>query len=305
MPSSAPSNHHYVPRYYLRNFGIPAQGGKKPVWIAAYDRKHGVSNERKAIRSVASETDFYMLDPALTQDPYVLETGFFGDVDKMGSELLRGIINENAIPQELQPRLREHLAVQVVRTKWFREYVRERAPKVWKMEQVMKMAAKGPPTGLTDALRDVYWKELEKQITSGWDPLGGRNEVIDLTIGRFNTFRAGLEQFTCYQLVWFNHPAFLTSDNPIVLRHDGSGVLNSPMHLGLNESSELWYPITPQIGILLTRFQLDVRRVVTVEIPRVLELNTAVARMSHRWVLWKPGSVAPQFVELPPPAKES
>ena len=299
MSTPDPSNHHYVPRYYLRTFGVPDKPNAKPAWVSAYDRRFG-SIRKKAIKSIASERDFYTLDVPSGQDPYILEKKFFGNVDTLGSQLISSILTKREIVPEQKPRLREHLAVQVVRTKWFRDYVREQAPKAWQTQEAMKMAAAGPPDYFTESQKQVYRDLVEKMPTEGWSILQDPNVVTMLPIGRYYTFRDGLEQFSDYRLAWIPYSGFLTSDNPILLRHARSGLLGSPMNIGLNEASELWYPLSPQFALRMAKEHAGWETTLLPKIPEVLELNTAVAKISQRWTIWNPDSVAKEFVELPP-----
>ena len=299
MSNTDPANQHYVPRYYLRKFGIPDKHGGKAVFVSAYDRHFGTTKQKKAIRSVASETDFYTLDPASTSDPYILETYFFGNVDKLGSRLVNCIITARTVSADLRPHIREHLAVQIVRTKWFREYVRERAPKAWQTEETMRMAAAGPPDHLTERQKEIFWRLLSEMPTSDWNVLKDPNALLMLTIERFQKFREGLEQFNDYRLAWISYSGFLTSDNPILLRHAQSGFLGSPMNIGLNEASELWYPLSPQFSLRLCRDYSGWETSILPDYQNVLELNTAMAASSYRWTVWKPHTSAGQFVQLP------
>ena len=189
---------------YLRNFGVPDEPGGKAAWVSAYDRQFGSTQKKKSIRSIASERDFYTLDVSTGQDPYVLERQFFGNVDSLGSQLITRILTGRAIAHVDKPRIREHLAVQVVRTKWFREYVRERAPKVWQTQEAMMMAAAGPPEDLTEKQKEIWWNLVEEIPTAGWSFLQDPNAVTMLPIGRYHTFRDGLEQFNSYSLAWIS-----------------------------------------------------------------------------------------------------
>ena len=301
MPDDQPGNHHFVPQYYLRNFAIPSQPGKRPVFIDAYDRQHRHTERKRAIKSVASEIDFYRLPVPVDNDPFFLERGFFQKVDQLGSELLADIATATRILPGNRARLREHLAVQIVRTKWFREYVRRNAPKSQNPELAMQFAAAGPPPNSTPIEEQSSWQEIEEIITAGWDALQSPNALIALPLARFPTIRRGLERFTTYQLAYITYPGFLTSDNPIVLRNAQSGFFGAPLNVGLHDASELWYPINPQLALCVSRIPAFGSQVLQLEYPQVLELNNAVARASYRWVLWKPGTVAEQFVSLPPP----
>lgn len=300
MPNEDPANHHFVPRYYLRSFATPSKPGKRPVWIDAYDRKFGVITRKKTIKRVASERDFYTLPVPVDDDPFFLERSFFHNVDQKGRELLNDIVTRKRILLEQRAHLREHLAVQIVRTKWFREYVRQNVPKSQNPKLAMQFAAAGPPPQSTKQEKEAFWRETESMITAGWDALQSPNALVALPLSRFPTFRRGLEQFTAYQLAHISYAGLLTSDNPIVLRQAGSRFLENPMRIGLNQASELWYPLNPQLALKISREPASWPAVLTLEIPQVLELNNAVARASHRWILWKPDSIAEQFVSLPP-----
>ena len=303
MPGSEPTNHHYVPRYYLRNFGVPDRPGGKAAWVSAYDRQFGHTHKRKSIRTVASEPDFYTLDVPAGQDPYALEKQFFGNVDTLGSQLITRILSQGTVSYIDRSQLREHLAVQIVRTKWFRDYVREQAPKVWQTQEAMRMASAGPPDHLTENQKEIWWKLVEEMPSEGWDILQDPNAVTMIPIGRFQKFRDGLEQFNSYSLAWLPDSLFLTSDNPILLRHMQSGFLGSPMHIGLNEASELWYPLSPQFSLSLSREMSAGTTTIHLDYQRVIELNNALAANSHRWTIWKPDTSAGQSFQ--PPASDS
>ncbi len=302
MADDQPENHHFVPRYYLRHFAIPSRPGKRPVFIDAYDRQYGTTKRKKAIKGVASERDFYTLPIPVDDDPFFLERGFFQKVDQLGSEMLHDIVTARRILPEQRARLREHLAVQIVRTKWFREYALHNVPKSQNPKLAMRFADAGPPPESTKQEKETFWQETESMITAGWDDaLQGPNAIIAMPLGRFPTIRRELEKFATYQLTWFPHTGLLTSDNPIVFRHKESGFLGNPIHIGINNASELWYPITPQIALRLSREPEFSLQNMSLQIPQVLEINNAVARASYRSVLWKPNTIAEHFVSLPPP----
>ena len=268
----------------------------------SYDRTTGYPPRRRSIRGICGARDFYTRQTVSGEADYKLESDYFKKKDAAGDSLLSAILDNRSIPHSLVPRVPEHIAIQIVRTKWFRDYVYEKAPESWRTKLPIERAAAGPPPSLSGEEIEDFWDEVAAMPSEGWEVLDDENAIVDLPLGRSKTIEQYLlREFesTNFTIVWLPNREFVTSDNPVLLRDRNSSDFGTVMKIGLKNAVEIWFPLDPHHALLITRLNAQAPTIIGIPDSQLLKINTALAYGSDRWTIWRPDSVARQFVNLP------
>lgn len=292
---------HYLPQFHLRRFGVPQREGGKPCWVSAHDRATGFINERTGLRAIAGAKNFYTVDAPPGYDPDVLEHGLLAQADSSTAQLTSKIIRQRMVAPEDRRELTTFFALQHVRTAWFRDHVRRNLEEFSRREGVIRLAAAGPPSGTSEAQRSLFWAHLENIATGQASPVNSRNDILDLQLGRIQPIRDELRREWAFVFVSLPYDGFVTSDNPITLQHAVTGLFGPIDVVGLHNVVEVWFPVSPCHAILATRDLAAGPAWIDLDPRVVFDINTALHYASYRHTIWKPGSLARQFVRLLPP----
>lgn len=289
---------HYVPQYHLRRFAIPQRPGGKPCWVSAHDRDTGITRTQAGLRSIAGAKNFYTADVPQGHDPNVLEHGLLSQADSSTSQLISRIIKNRAVPPEDYRELTAWFALQHVRTAWFRRHVHRGLEEFSRCEGVLRLAAGGPPPGMTTWQRELFWSHLLNVASGAASPINGKNDILSLQLGRVQPIRDELRRDWTFVFVSLPYEGFVTSDNPITVRSAFSRAFGPINVIGLHNAAEVWFPVSPCHAILVTRDLSAGPAWVGLDPEDVFRINTALHDASYRHTVWKPGSVAEQFLRL-------
>ena len=296
MQRNAPRRQHYVPQWYLRRFRDPsAKAGQH--YVAVYDRRNDTQHERMAIKNVAVETDLYTMSAVKPADAYKVEE-LLARRDELDFHLTGRILKQGEVDRDDIPEVKQFIAFQYFRTRWFREMLRSD----YRSEQprlAAELAEVGPPPAWPADQQAEFWQAVEELKRGEWVAPDGDDGLLELQFSVYESFLAGLDLFGGFAVVLLSEAAFVTSDNPIVVRHLETSQWGTVMEIGLANTTELWVPLGPRHALLLTRSIPRCPMLVGLPIPQVLSINNALMQASDRWTIWQPGSAADQFLDLP------
>ena len=292
---------HYLPQFHLRRFAVPQREGGKPCWVSAHDRATGFINERTGLRAIAGAKNFYTVDAPPGYDPDVIEHGLLAQADSSTAELMSKIIQRRMVTPEDRRELTAFFALQHIRTAWYRDHVLRHLEEFSRQEGVMRLAADGPPSGVSEAQRSSFWTHLVGIATGRVSPTNGRNDILELQLGGLQPIRDELRREWTFVFVSLPYDGFVTSDNPITLRQAVTGQFGPINVVGLHNAVEVWFPLSPCHAILVTRDLAAGPAWIDLNARVVFDINTALHDASYRHTIWKPGSLARQFVRLLPP----
>ena len=296
MQRNAPRRQHYVPQWYLRRFRDPsAKAGQH--YVAAYDQRSKTQHERMTVKNVAVEADLYTMSAVEPADTYRIEE-LLARRDEFDFHLTERILKQGKVDRDDLPEVKQFIAVQYFRTRWFREVVRSG----YRSEQprlAAELTKEGLPPKLPADQQAEFWQSVEELERGEWVSPRGDDDLLELQFGAHDSFFAGLDLFRGFAVVWLPDASFVTSDNPIVVRHIETPQWDTVMTIGLGHAAELWFPLGPRHALLLTRSIPGCPMLVGLPIPQVLSINNALMRASDRWTIWQPGSAADQFLDLP------
>jgi hypothetical protein len=249
--------HHYIPRRYLQNFGVPGTPGE--VWIC--DKKTGNARQA-AIKAVAQEAGYY--------SPQV-EEQLNTRIEVPGNRVIDKLLRAKPICEEERLDLCVYIATMLKRVPHRRkkayalipstvEDTKQRLP-----ERLAELAARrglplaDPEQALTEAnrvLEDIFTsvpKPIEDYIRTPWPT---QNMVIAI--------------FTMNWLVVKAPPTgfFITSDNPAVF-NEAAGLAT--------EQAELIFPLSP-------RFALHGNRQPGLHNLGAATANEELTREMNRWI---------------------
>ena len=296
MQRNAPRRQHYVPQWYLRRFRDPsAKAGQH--YVAAYDQKSNTQHERMAIKNVAVEADLYTMSAARAADAYKVEE-LLARRDELDFHLTERILKQGKVDRDDIPEVKQFIAFQYFRTRWFREMLRSD----YRSEQprlAAELAEVGPPPAWPADQQAEFWQSVEDLKGGEWVAPYGEDGLLELQFSVYGDFFASLEQFRGCAVVWLLDASFVTSDNPIVVWQYATSLWGTIMDIGLYGADEIWAPLGPRHALLLTRSILRCPMLVGLPIHQVRSVNNALMQASDRWTIWQPGSAADQFLDLP------
>ena len=102
-----------------------------------------------------------------------------------------------------------------------------------------------------------------------------------------------------YVIAYTPEPRLVTSDVPVVARSGLADFFGVIPEVGLANASELWMPFDPHHALLLTRDRSCPIWIGNIAPSTIRLWNHAIADASNRWTIWRPNSVARQYVNLP------
>jgi len=254
---------HYVPRYYLKGFS--QDDGKR---ICVYDK-----NEWRCfttqVKSIANETDFYSPE---------VEEYLANSIEAPANDVLKKIRDRTGISTDDKQVLSAYMTCMIKRVPKGRERLNDLAPgtaeKVaTKVDEILNMAAGKQPERFEfiqkrraeiQQIIDKYAKEPPKEI---W--------LINMPPEKSPRVLAALSRMTWRFLTFDEHPAFLTSDNPVFYF--------TSMGIGKPES-EVTFPISSHIALWAT-WRLDLKEGYFQTSPQVVkELNRRTSSVATRYV---------------------
>lgn len=296
MQRNAPRRQHYVPQWYLRRFRDPTSKAGRD-YVAAYDQRSKTQHERMAIKNVAVEADLYTMSAVRAADAYKVEE-LLARRDELDFHLTERILKQGKVDRDDIPEVKQFIAFQYFRTRWFREMLRSD----YRSEQprlAAELAKAGPPPAWPADQQAEFWQAVEELRRGEWVAPDGEDGLLELQFSVYESFLAGLDLFGGFTVVLLSDAAFVTSDNPIVVRHLETSQWGTVMEIGLAHTVELWVPLSPRHALLLTRSIPRCPMLVNLLIPQVRSINNALMQVSDRWTIWQPGSAADQFLDLP------
>lgn len=297
MGQPKPKRQHYVPQWHLRRFRDPsAKAGQH--YVAAYDRQTNVQHQRIAVTNVAAEAGFYTMRFVNPTDTYKIEE-LLALRDESDSKLTARILERGKVADDDISEVKQLLAIQHFRTRWFRERLR----KTYRNEEQPKLAAEliaeGPPPDWSDEDKAEFWGSVDQLKNGEWDSPRGEDDLLALQFGVDDTFLAELDLFRGFVLVVLINEAFVTSDNPIVAQRMWFPEWGPIMDIGLAHAGVLWFPLAPRRALMISRLPQATPTQIGLPVPQIRAINNALMRASDRWTIWQPGSPADQFLDLP------
>lgn len=296
MQRNAPKRQHYVPQWYLRRFRDPTSKAGRD-YVAAYDQRSKTQHGRMTIKNVAVETDIYTMSAVKAADAYKVEE-LLARRDELDFHLTERILKEGKVDHDDIPEVKQFIACQYFRTRWFREVVRSG----YRGEQprlAAELTKEGPPPTWPADQQAEFWQAVEELERGEWVSPRGDDDLLELQFSAHDSFLAGLDPFRGFAVVWVPDASFVTSDNPIVARHIETTQWDTVMKIGLGHAAELWVPLGPRHALLLTHSILSCPMLVNLSTSQVRSINNALMCASDRWTIWQPGSAADQFLDLP------
>ncbi len=296
MQRNAPRRQHYVPQWYLRRFRDPTSKAGRD-YVAAYDQRSKTQHERMAVKNVAVEADLYTMSAVEPADAYKVEE-LLARRDELDFHLTERILKQGRVDRDDIPEVKQFIAFQYFRTRWFREMLRSD----YRSEQprlAAELAELGPPPAWPADQQAKFWQSVEELERGEWVAPDGDDGLLALQFSIYESFLAGLDLFGGFAVVLLSDAAFVTSDNPIVVRHLDAPQWDTVMTIGLGHAAELWVPLGPRHALLLTRSILSCPMPVNLSTPQVRSINNALMRTSDRWTIWQPGSEIDRFLDLP------
>ena len=254
---------HYIPQYYLKSF---SKDKGRTIWV--YDKQDSRKFSTQ-VKSIANITGFYT--PKIEQ--YLSNV-----VESQANVVLRKIIERDKITVDDKKILSEYMVVMMKRVPWGKERVRKFVPSVAKeVSQKIHEAlnfAKSMQIGRAEFIEkrrteiqkyiDRYTREQQKEIWLDNIPPGMSPRVV-----------AAISSMTWIFWTFDQHPAFLTSDNPIFYF----------THIGIGKpKSEISFPISSHI-VLWANWRHDLSEgYLPTNVQVVKELNRRMVSIASRYV---------------------
>lgn len=221
---------HYVPRFLLRNFGT----GKKDK-LFAFDKQLDRSFPTN-VKNVAAESRFYDFD--LDEHEFTIEPGL-ERIESIAKPIIKSILDADSLEKQSaqdKASMSIFLAVQFIRTKWFREQFREM------------------PRQLEESLRRKHGSNVDLSGIADYIKVPDDNELA-LHTYRFiqnhsqEFARAFASKTWALAATDSKHP-FVIGDQPIGLQNH---VDMSPFgNLGLGvKGIEIYFPLSPKRALAM------------------------------------------------------
>ncbi|MCY4617812.1 MAG: DUF4238 domain-containing protein [Chloroflexi bacterium] len=287
-----------MPSFYLKGFALPS-GSKNVSWqISAYNRETGKTLAKTSIANVPVENDLYKNWDVDEADAYHVEIGL-AKLESRAAVALKNATDHGKVEAADIPLIRDFLVYTYVRTTAYRKHTIRGAAEWIPSRGVEQVRAKGPPAGAGKEFRASFDPYLDL-IASGEvrieeHPNFGLRMQFPPPDGLFDGLASGWN----YVVVYVGADRLVTSDVPIALYSlaaDHFGVIHE---IGLANADELWMPLDPSHGLLLSRDSSLPPWLGSLSEERVRAWNNAISAASDRWTIWHPESAALRFVELP------
>ena len=279
-----PRYQHYLPQWYQKRFA-----DTRTEQVAAYNRRMDKVLASTSTRNVGVERDFYTLAYVAKESAYYIEETALPKAEGNGQLLLERIADEGVIHVADVPALRELLSLMHMRTKVYRELCKH-------------AVEHGQRTVAVDSGGLILPEGFPQQVPELPDEQMLRDDEVKLQMGRVPMLLRVLRSSAwLYRLVQFTDDWLITSDDPVLARSAGGGRFGRILHIGLNNTRELWFPIDPRRAIVVAQDVASFASLGTVDQALVRSFNTALADASDTWTIWKPHSQARQLVDLPAP----
>ena len=219
---------HYVPKYYLKGF---SKDEGNTIWV--YDKQDSRKFSTQ-VRSIANITGFYTSK---------IEEYLSNKVESPANAVLRKIRDRNKITVDDKKVLSTYMVVMLKRVPQSKERVKKYVPSVakevsQKFDNILRIAASIQPgrAALIKERRAEIQKYIEKyskeQLKDIW--------LDNIPAGMSPRVVKAISSMTWIFLTFDQHPAFLTSDNPVFYFTDiGIG----------NPKSEISFPISSHVAL--------------------------------------------------------
>lgn len=297
MRQSAPRRQHYVPQWYLRRFrGSSAKAGQS--YVTAYDRQRNTEHRWQNVQNIAVEKNIYTLESPDQPDAYSIEKKL-ARRDAFDSGLTARILGRGNVAHDDVREVKELIAFQYFRTRWFREVLRALYRREAQPELAAEMARTGPPVTWSAERKAEFWQFVEELSEGKWIAPRGEDGLLEMQFTVYSPFLAGLDTFREFVVVRLPYSGFVTSDAPVIVRQAGYPEWGTVVSIGLGNAEDLWLPLDPRHGLLATRASPGCSTLFDLPIEQILAINNALMRASDRWTIWQPGSPADQFLDLP------
>ncbi len=275
--------HHWVPKFYLKNFSI-APGGKQLYMYQASDSPKLVSTT-----DIASTEDLYTFREEEGGKTRVIE-GILSEHEDFSTPVIDNIIKNEKLPEtdEDRSQLATFVSVLKVRGPSFKEWLQNMDAEQIKL--LTKIGAENPEY-LRAKFKEagvVFESESDFEETrklmldrEGYrvEMKGGEEhyfkQAMDLGKEMYGAF---MTQKSWHLLVSPNKRHFVTSDNPVVIQeiegcpsNIAGGFLNGTVLL----------PLSPKLCLALRRIPLDKEKIVLLR-EDVDHINMSIARAARR-----------------------
>ena len=217
--SKTNSLHHYIPRFYLRSFGI---NERISVWEKQSDQIRMNQNPAR----VAASRGFYTFQNSDGMKSGGLEE-MLANLEGRTQSAIRGIDRfEAEIPSESKEVLADFIAVQHVRTPKQRKIVENNA----------------------DLLEKILAERTTPQKNHEFGTTPSKEVLLATAFGSAPAIYGVLMERPWF-LVNFNTPCLVTSDNPIIKIPYPDALPNEGV--GLKTCREIWFPLTARKLIIM------------------------------------------------------
>lgn len=289
---------HSVPHFYLKRFALPP-GRTRGAWqVSAYDKENGKSLSRTSTLKVAVENDFYKNWEVEGAGADQVESDL-ARLESYAAVMLRKVTNRGIVEPDEIPLVRDFLVHAYSRTTAYRKHAIKGAAKWIPTKGVDQVRAEGPPAWADEEFRANFDPYLDRVASRDVQiealPSFGLRMQFPPPDGMFDGLSSGWH----YVIVHVGSNRLVTSDVPVVLYRAATESYGVMPEIGLMYADELWMPLDPSHGLLLTRDFSTPRWLGDLPPAKVRAWNNALANASDRWTIWHPGSNAPSFVDLP------
>lgn len=273
-----PRKHHYLPQFYLENFKIQPQSGKKPhIWQIEKGREK--KHYSPAIESTGCIRDYHSLDYAEGHDHKTIEA-LLSSVESEQKILVETICSEQRITTDQIRPLSEFISL-----------MRHRVPSFAKHIEIQLKAL------VLDTMKTLYFTgELPpppEELKKKFDKVG-IDETVKVDISNWkiisHMFQTGLSEESIslltrldFQIYTTHEPhTFVTSDNPVALFYPDYEKIK-PYGVGIAfKGAELTLPLSSNILIRVGR---DLPRgSVEATVDEVVEFNRRTITMAENYV---------------------
>lgn len=298
MPDNRPKRHHSVADFYLRRFALPPKRRRGSWQVTAFNRQTGRLLTKTSTGNVMVENRLYEIEDSAPDDKSRLES-WLSEQEHQWERTLTAVLERRGVEQGDIPNLQRFVAYSYTRTTAYAERIVRNAGPYFRTTGVQDMRRKGPPEWADEEWARGYWAHLDA-IESGRvkleeEPDFALRQQFPPPEGIFE----GLATGWSYVIVYTSKARLLTSDVPVIARRRGTRDYGVIPEIGLANASDLWVPLDPNHGLLLTKSSGVPKWLGEVPSSQIREWNSAISFASHRWTIWRPDSLARMYVDLP------
>jgi hypothetical protein len=275
---SIPRKHHYLPQFYLENFKIQTQSGKKPhIW--QIEKNGEQKHYNPAIENTGCIRDYHSLDYSEGSDHKTIET-LLSRIESDQKAIVDAVCSEKEITSEQIRPLAEFTSLMRYRVPSFAKHI-ETQLKAIVLDTMKTLYFAGelerPPKELLDKFKTEGIDKTVKVDISNW-------KIIS------HMFQIGLSEESINLLARLSYQiyttdesnVFITSDNPVALFYPDYKSIQ-PYGVGIAfKGAELTLPLSPKVLIRIGR---DLPQGSFAATPKeVAEFNRRTMTMAEKYV---------------------